>query len=92
VHGRAQEAYANLEHVFKKSGLSYRPEKHAFLARLALFAGDTNRALSELETKSWGSEISLPWLCVDHFWDVLRTNPRFQRLVKGECRASSPAS
>jgi hypothetical protein len=55
------------------------------VARLALFAGDTNRALTELEKKDWGSELTIPWLCVDHFWDSLRSHPRFRRVVGEHC-------
>jgi serine/threonine-protein kinase len=85
VDGRAPEAYANMERVLKESGFSYFPDEHALVARVALFAGDTTRALTELETRSWSSELTMPWLCVDHFWDPLRANRRFQRLIDGHC-------
>ena len=85
VNGHADEAYETMDLIVKKSQVAYFPEKNAWLARLALFAGDTNRALTELEKKDWGSELTIPWLCVDHFWDSLRSHPRFRRVVGERC-------
>jgi serine/threonine-protein kinase len=85
VRGDARGAYDLFDRFLKESGLLYFPEKNAWLARIALLAGDTNRALAELETRGWGSDISAPWLCVDGFWASIRHQPRFQRLVAGHC-------
>ena len=90
VEGDPQAAYETFDRFVKRSGFRYLPERNAWLARIALFAGDTNRALTELETRGWGSEISAPWLCVDEFWAPIRRHPRFQRLVEGHCPSLSP--
>jgi hypothetical protein len=85
VQGHTQDAYDTWERFQKALGYNYMPEKHAWSARIAVFANDTGRALAELETKQWGHDISLPWLCVDHFWDPLRSHPRFRKLLAGGC-------
>jgi hypothetical protein len=40
-----------------------------FEARLFVIAGDYDRALSRLEQGEWGPQLTIPWLCADHFWD-----------------------
>ena len=85
VHGRADEAYHAFEQTWKQSGFTYMPERSAVLARIALFAGDTSRALTELEKREWSYDLSLPWLCTDRFWDPLRPLLRFRQLVAGKC-------
>lgn len=57
-----------------------------FEARLFVIAGDYDRALSRLEQGEWGPQLTIPWLCADHFWDPLRGDPRFRGIVKGRCR------
>jgi hypothetical protein len=42
-------------------------ERNAWLARKALFEGDTARALAKLKTRTWGAELSVPWRCADRF-------------------------
>ena len=85
VHGQGQAAYATFDSAYREQGVTYTPEKNAMLARVAIFAGDTARALSELETRRWGSELTVPWLCTDEFWNPIRLTRRFRRLVDGRC-------
>jgi hypothetical protein len=85
--GRGAEAMATLDQVQAALGTAYAPDRHALLARIAVAVGDTARALAELETRNWGADITVPWLCVDHYWDALRSSQRFQRIVRKGCNA-----
>ena len=53
-------------------------------ARLAILAGDNERAIGILEQKNWGRHLTVPWLRADPFWDPIRKDPRFQRLVRAD--------
>jgi serine/threonine protein kinase/tetratricopeptide (TPR) repeat protein len=85
AQGKATAAAATLDRMVSARRIAYFPERHAWLARIALLAGDHTQALSELETHGWGTDVTVPWLCVDHSWDPIRGQARFQRLTHGRC-------
>ncbi len=85
AQGQADSAATTLDRMISAKRIRYFPERHAWLARIALLAGEHGKALSELETHGWGTDVTVPWLCVDHFWDPIRAQARFQRLVNGRC-------
>jgi hypothetical protein len=78
--GYRKEAYA----AFARARAASAP--HLMLdeweARLAILAGDYERAIEILERKNWGRHLTVPWLRADPFWDPIRRDPRFQRLVR----------
>ena len=78
--GHRQEGYA----AFARARAASAP--HLMLeeweARLAILAGDHERAIKILERKNWGRHLTVPWLRADPFWDPIRADPRFQRLVR----------
>jgi len=54
----------------------------ANLARIYVLLGDRDKAIDQLELVfSRPGPLSAGWLRADPFWDSLRANPRFQRLV-----------
>jgi hypothetical protein len=64
-------------------GTAYRLHLAWILARV----GQADAAIDQLTyLLSVPSYVSVPALRVDHIWDPLRGNPRFQRLVQGQKR------
>jgi tetratricopeptide (TPR) repeat protein len=62
----------------------------ANLARIHLLLGQPEKAIDELAIVfSRPGPLSPAWLRVDPFWDPLRRNPRFQRLVSATNQGSS---
>ena len=84
--GQRAKAYRALAELRSSSGRQILGTE--LEARLAVIAGDYDRALTLLAREDWGPDLTIPWLCVDHFWYPVRHDPRFQRLTKGQCRAS----
>jgi tetratricopeptide (TPR) repeat protein len=84
--GRRQEAYAE----FAKAKAASAPHlwHEEFEARLAIMAGDDERAIRILERKNWGNHLTVPWLRADPFWDPIRGDPRFQRLIHPDSSAT----
>jgi serine/threonine-protein kinase len=86
VLGHKAEAYQLM-----RKGLSALPwrrprpgEVNEFMARLYVFAGDYDSAAVELTREgTLSEELTVPWLRADPFWDPLRDDPRFRRLVAG---------
>jgi serine/threonine protein kinase len=89
--GQRAEAYRAWAELRSSSGRQSQWVSREVEARLAVIAGDYDRALTLLAQGEWGPNLTIPWLCVDHFWDALRHDPRFYQLTKGECRAISQA-
>jgi serine/threonine protein kinase/tetratricopeptide (TPR) repeat protein len=81
VRGQRAEAYALWSQARKNVGTYDRDQTGEEDARLALLAGEPERALRVLELRHWGEELTVPWLRVDPFWAPIRNNPRFQRLL-----------
>lgn len=86
--GQRSQAYAAMDRARASRGVQ-SPRWGEIQARLSVFAGDYDRALGALEQRHWGPGLTIPWLCADPFWDPLRSDPRFQRLVQDKCRSSS---
>jgi tetratricopeptide (TPR) repeat protein len=84
--GHRKEAYA----AFARAKAASAP--HLMLeeweARLAILAGDYERAIRILERKNWGRHLTVPWLRADPFWDPIRRDPRFQRLIHPDSSAT----
>jgi serine/threonine-protein kinase len=80
--GRKTEAYTTMAQALASTGLQHWVKRGEPQARLAVFAGDSNRALEVLERGNWGPDLTIPWLKADPFWDPLRRNPRFERLLE----------
>jgi tetratricopeptide (TPR) repeat protein len=78
--GHRQEAYAAFARAMAATAPHLRHEEHE--ARLAMLAGDYERAIEILERKNWGRHLTVPWLRADPFWDPIRRDPRFQRLIR----------
>jgi serine/threonine-protein kinase len=78
--GHREEGYAAFERA--RAAMGPRFVLDEFEARLAIIAGDAERAIEILERKNWGRHLTVPWLRVDPFWDPIRNDPRFQRLVR----------
>ena len=89
--GQRAEAYRAWAELRSSSGRQSQWVSREGEARLAVIAGDYDRALTLLAQGEWGPNLTIPWLCVDHFWDALRPDPRFYQLTKGKCRATSEA-
>ena len=77
--GRREEAYAAFAKA--RAAMGRHLVKDEYEARLAVIAGDYERAIDILERKNWGNQLTVAWLRTDPFWDPLRSNPRFQRLI-----------
>ncbi|HVH11351.1 MAG TPA: protein kinase [Gemmatimonadales bacterium] len=90
AQGRANTAAAMLDRMLSAKRIGYFPERHAWLARIALLARNRTSALDELETHGWGTDVTVPWLCVDRFWDPIRGEARFQQLTNSRCPAKDP--
>ncbi|HJR34220.1 MAG TPA: tetratricopeptide repeat protein, partial [Gemmatimonadales bacterium] len=75
-----KEAYA----AFARAKAASTPHLmlEEFEARLAVLAGDYEKAIEILERRNWGRHLTVPWLRADPFWDPLRKDARFQRLVR----------
>jgi TolB-like protein/Flp pilus assembly protein TadD len=82
VKGKRAEAYALWAKARVNLGIHDTAEPGEDEARLAVLAGDPERALEILEHRHWGTELTVPWLRVDPFWEPIRKDPRFQRLLK----------
>ncbi len=80
--GRRAEAFAAMAKARTSTGLQYWQNFGEIEAPLAVIAGDFERALDVLERGNWGPQLTIPWLKADPFWDPLRRNPRFQRLLE----------
>jgi eukaryotic-like serine/threonine-protein kinase len=79
ARGQREQAYAAFAKA--RAAMGRHLVKDEFEARLAVIAGDYERAINILERKNWGNHLTVPWLRADPFWDPLRGDPRFQRLV-----------
>jgi TolB-like protein/Flp pilus assembly protein TadD/tRNA A-37 threonylcarbamoyl transferase component Bud32 len=79
ARGQWKEAYDAFARGRAAIGPNLVLEEHE--ARLAVIAGDYERAIRILERKNWGRHLTVPWLRADPFWDPLRKDPRFQRLI-----------
>jgi serine/threonine protein kinase/tetratricopeptide (TPR) repeat protein len=86
--GRQAEAQRQGEHAVALrpvsqdavDGTMYR----LMLARILAKVGETDAAVDQLGyLLSVPAAVSIPLLRVEHTWDPLRTNPRFERLVNG---------
>jgi len=80
--GHRKEAYAAFARAKAASAPHLMMEE--WEARLAILAGDNERAIGILEQKNWGRHLTVPWLRADPFWDPIRKDPRFQRLVRAD--------
>ena len=80
--GHRKEAYA----AFARARAAFGPRSilDEYEARLAMLAGDYERAIEILERRNWGQQLTVPWLRADPFWAPLRKDPRFQRLVRDD--------
>jgi serine/threonine-protein kinase len=80
--GHRKEAYA----AFARAKAASAPHlwHEEWEARLAMLAGDHERAIAILQRKNWGRHLTVPWLRADPFWDPIRKDPRFQRLVQAD--------
>jgi hypothetical protein len=78
--GQRKEAYAAFARA--RAAMGPRLVLDEYEARLAMLAGDYERAIEILERKNWGRHLTVPWLRADPFWDPIRGDPRFQRLVR----------
>jgi hypothetical protein len=81
TRGARAQAYATWAQAKANSGERWF-QSGELDARLAVMAGDYERALDVLEQRNWGTQLTLPWLRADPFWNPLRNYPRFQRLLK----------
>ncbi len=79
ARGRRDEAYAAFAKA--RAAMGRHLVKDEYEARLAVIAGDYERAINILERKNWGNHLTVAWLRTDPFWDPLRSDPRFQRLI-----------
>jgi tetratricopeptide (TPR) repeat protein len=82
ARGRRDEAYAVMAKALASRGIQYWQNYGEVEARLAVIAGDFEQALEVLERGNWGPNLTVPWLKADPFWDPLRRNSRFQRLLE----------
>jgi TolB-like protein/Tfp pilus assembly protein PilF len=88
MQGRGREALGITRRVLARNPAPAnwyaRTQIHLVAAQTFTLAGDADGALDELE-----AQLRQPWLVTttllrrDPFWDRLRKNPRFQRLVAG---------
>jgi TolB-like protein len=81
TRGARAQAYATWAQAKANSGERWF-QSGELDARLAVMAGDYERALDVLEQRNWGTQLTLPWLRADPFWNPLRNYPRFQQLFK----------
>jgi eukaryotic-like serine/threonine-protein kinase len=82
VRGERARAYAAQAQALGNAALHDQRQPGEMDARLAVLAGDHERALHILEQRHWGAELTVAWLRVDPFWNPLRRYPRFQRLLR----------
>jgi len=84
--GRSAEAVREGERAVALVPVSkdaeWNPYLQANLARIYVLLGERDEAIEQLEiVLSRPGPLSAGWLRADPFWDSLRANPRFQRLV-----------
>jgi hypothetical protein len=77
--GHREEAYAAFARARAAMGPRFVLDEYE--ARLAMLAGDHERAIEVLERRNWGRQLTVPWLRADPFWAPIRQDPRFQRLI-----------
>jgi eukaryotic-like serine/threonine-protein kinase len=82
ARGKRAAAYAAQAEALRNSGLYDQREVGEWKARLAVLAGDYERAIAILQGGHWGNELTVPWLRVDPSWDPIRKDPRFQQLLR----------
>jgi serine/threonine-protein kinase len=82
VRGQRAQAYAAQARAMESGALHDQRQPGEWVARLAVLAGDHERAIEVLEQRHWGNELTVPWLRVDPFWEPIRKDPRFQRLLR----------
>ncbi len=78
--GQRNEALKILNELKKRAEKEYVPA--SALASIYLGLGETEKALQYLEEAYQQRDVSLVWLKVDWRYDPLRSNPRFQSLLR----------
>ena len=78
--GRMEEAQQTFDELKGLSELKYVPP--SYVARVYLGLGETEAALDWLESVYQNRSLPIMSLKTDPDWDVLRSDPRFARLVE----------
>ena len=68
------------ETLAARSPTTFVPPAH--VAKLYIYAGENDRALEWLERAIKGRDPTMVVLSVDPRWDTLRSDPRFQDLLR----------